>query len=156
MSSFKFQFTMSWIMLILSLITYLITLNMVAGKTYLAELDTEEKKSRGEDFRLSPKPRKYKENGKRKSVGKLKHKEDVGRVASSNDKFSLKLYDLLKIKKGNLLMSPFSMSAVMAMVSEGARGETLSQIMNGFSFPPPRARRSSLLSPAWLPEHSQS
>jgi serpin B len=61
--------------------------------------------------------------------------DDVRSVASRNDKFSLKLYDLLKNTEGDLLMSPFSVSAVMAMVSAGARGNTLTQIMKGFSFP---------------------
>ena len=63
--------------------------------------------------------------------------DDVRSVASSNDQFSLKLYDLLRNKEGDLLMSPFSMSVVMAMVSAGARGNTLTQIMKGFSFPTP-------------------
>ena len=34
-------------------------------------------------------------------------------------------------------MSPLSVSGVMAMVSAGARGNTLTQLMNGFSFPTP-------------------
>ena len=61
--------------------------------------------------------------------------QEVSRVASSNDKFSIKLYDHLKNKEGNLIMSPFSVSAVMAMVSEGARGRTRKQIRKGMSFP---------------------
>ena len=44
---------MSWIIFMLSLITYLITLNRVAGNTYLAELGTEEDKLKGEDFKLN-------------------------------------------------------------------------------------------------------
>ena len=65
------------------------------------------------------------------------HMEEVKSASRSNDKFSLRLYDLLKNKEGNLLMSPFSVSAAMAMVSVGARGNTLTQIMKGFSFPTP-------------------
>jgi len=72
-----------------------------------------------------------------KSYAKQHHEKDVGSVASSNDKFSLELYDLLKNKEGNLLMSPFSVSAVMAMVSAGAKGNTLTQIRKGLSFPTP-------------------
>ena len=63
--------------------------------------------------------------------------DDVRSVSSSNNKFSVRLYDLLKSKEGNLLMSPFSVSAVMAMVSAGARANTFTQIMKGFSFPIP-------------------
>ena len=61
--------------------------------------------------------------------------KDVSCVARRNDKFSMKLYDLLKNTEGNLIMSPFSVSAVMAMVSEGARGRTRKQIRKGMSFP---------------------
>merc|ERR1712106_263732 len=61
----------------------------------------------------------------------------VKSVASSNDEFSIKLYDLLKEEEGNLIMSPFSVSGVMAMVSAGAGGNTLEQIRTGLSFPPP-------------------
>ena len=63
------------------------------------------------------------------------HMEEVKSVSRSNDKFSLRLYDLLKNKEGNMLMSPFSLSAVMAMLSVGAEGNTLTQIMKGVSFP---------------------
>merc|ERR1712106_574482 len=61
----------------------------------------------------------------------------VKSVARSNDEFSIKLYDLLKKEKGNLIMSPFSVSSVMAMVSAGAGGNTLQQIRSGLSFPSP-------------------
>jgi len=57
-------------------------------------------------------------------------------VNHSNDKFSTKLYDLLRRKYQNLVFSPFSISTVMAMLSAGARGETLHQINKGFFFPP--------------------
>merc|ERR1719244_445726 len=57
-------------------------------------------------------------------------------VNHSNDKFSTKLYDLLRRQYQNLVFSPFSISTVMAMLSAGARGETLHQINKGFFFPP--------------------
>jgi len=57
-------------------------------------------------------------------------------VSVSNDKFSTKLYDLLRRKHQNLVFSPFSISVVMAMLSAGARGETLNQIKKGLFFPP--------------------
>ena len=57
-------------------------------------------------------------------------------VSLSNDKFSTKLYDLLRRKHQNLVFSPFSISVVMAMLSAGARGETLKQIKEVLFFPP--------------------
>jgi len=44
---------------------------------------------------------------------------------------------VLKAEEGNLIMSPFSVSSVMAMVSAGAGGNTLQQIRSGLSFPSP-------------------
>merc|ERR1719244_1751821 len=57
-------------------------------------------------------------------------------VNHSNDKFSTKLYNLLRRKYQNLVFSPFSISTVMAMLSAGAKGETLHQINKGLFFPP--------------------
>ena len=57
-------------------------------------------------------------------------------VALSNEKFSRKLYHLLRIKNQNLVFSPFSISTVMAMLSTGARGKTLEEIKKGLFFPP--------------------
>merc|ERR1711875_143361 len=56
---------------------------------------------------------------------KIEHVEEVKSVAKSNDQFSKSFYDLLRKEEGNLIMSPFSVSGVMAMVSAGARGNTL-------------------------------
>ena len=58
-------------------------------------------------------------------------------VSHSNAKFSTKLYDLLREKNYNFVFSPFSISVVMAMLSAGAREETLKQIEKGLFFPPP-------------------
>jgi len=66
---------------------------------------------------------------------KLTAMEEVGEVAKGNAVFSGRLYNLLREEKGNLIMSPFSVSGVMAMVSSGAKGETLSQLTQGMSFP---------------------
>merc|ERR1711970_1686451 len=43
--------------------------------------------------------------------------------------------NLLKEEEGNLIISPFSVSAVLAMLSAGAQGSTLEQIRSGLSFP---------------------
>ena len=70
--------------------------------------------------------------------------------------FGSRLYQQLKDEPGNIIMSPFSVSGVMAMVrlivvmagygkfdhqhgwlqvAAGAGGETLSQVQQGMSFP---------------------
>jgi len=59
----------------------------------------------------------------------------VKAVAHSNMVFSGRLYDLLRKEPGNIIMSPFSVSGVMAMLSAGAGGDTLSQVVQGMSFP---------------------
>ena len=56
-------------------------------------------------------------------------------IVSSNEGFAVKLYDVLRGEEGNIVMSPFSVSVVMAMVSAGAGGNTLQQIKTGLSFP---------------------
>ena len=44
---------MSWLILLFSLISFLITMNRVAGKKYLAEIATENEIVKGEDFKLN-------------------------------------------------------------------------------------------------------
>ena len=71
----------------------------------------------------------------------------------SLQEFARRLYQLLKDEPGNIIMSPFSVSGVMAMVglehfwhhntyrydwlkvAAGAGGDTLSQVQQGMSFP---------------------
>jgi len=65
-----------------------------------------------------------------------KNHEECQSVAKSNDEFSKDLYDLLRKEEGNLIMSPFSVSGVIAMVSAGARGNTEEEIRSGLFFPP--------------------
>ena len=59
----------------------------------------------------------------------------------SNELFASSIYDVLK-EEGNLIMSPYSVSTVMAMVSAGARERTLHQIQEGLFFPSPDILRS--------------
>ena len=66
---------------------------------------------------------------------KQENMNEVKSVSLSNDKFSTKLYDLLRRKHQNLVFSPFSLSVVMAMLSAGARGETLKKIKKVLFFP---------------------
>ncbi|QVL33004.1 serpin family protein [Telmatocola sphagniphila] len=50
-------------------------------------------------------------------------------VVDSNTQFAFDLYAKLKDSKGNLFLSPFSISTALAMTSTGAREETLQQMM---------------------------
>jgi len=59
----------------------------------------------------------------------------VAAVATGNTVFGSRLYQQLKDEPGNIIMSPFSVSGVMAMVAAGAGGDTLSQVQQGMSFP---------------------
>jgi len=60
---------------------------------------------------------------------------EVESVARGNTVFGGRLYNLLREEPGNIIMSPFSVSGVMAMVNAGAGGETATQVTNGMSFP---------------------
>ena len=64
------------------------------------------------------------------------NEKEVKSVTIGNEKFSIKLYHLLREKHENFVFSPFSISAVMPMVSAGAREETLKQIEKGLFFTP--------------------
>ena len=45
---------------------------------------------------------------------------DVAAVAAGNTKFALKLYNQLNNEKGNLFLSPYSISTALAMTYAGA------------------------------------
>lgn len=49
-------------------------------------------------------------------------------VAAGNTAFALDLYGKLRGRDGNLFVSPFSISAALAMTQAGARGETLAEM----------------------------
>jgi len=59
----------------------------------------------------------------------------VAAVATGNTLFGSRLYQQMKDESGNIIMSSFSISVIMAMVAAGAGGDTLSQIQLGMSFP---------------------
>jgi len=61
--------------------------------------------------------------------------KEVEIVAGSNSKFGLSFYDKLRKEDGNLIMSPFSVSSVMGMLSMGARDSTFNQIQEALAFP---------------------
>lgn len=56
-------------------------------------------------------------------------------VVSGNNQFALNLYAQLAKSPGNVFFSPFSISTAMAMVQEGARGQTATEIQNVFHYP---------------------
>merc|ERR1712117_753107 len=59
------------------------------------------------------------------------HEASVKAIAKSNGDFTQKLYNLLVSAQGkdeNMVASPFSISAVMAMAFAGAKGDTADQM----------------------------
>jgi serpin B len=61
-------------------------------------------------------------------------------LVSGNNTFALDLYRSLRTNEGNLVVSPYSVSAVFAMAYSGARGETASQLASTFHFDLPDDR----------------
>ncbi|XP_048217974.1 alpha-1-antichymotrypsin-like [Perognathus longimembris pacificus] len=63
-------------------------------------------------------------------------------IASSNTQFALDLYKLLVLRKpdDNVIFSPVSISTSVALLSLGARGTTLAEIMKGLKFSPTQSR----------------
>jgi len=58
--------------------------------------------------------------------------------ANANNAFALDLYRSLRGKAGNLIYSPYSVSAALAMTYAGARGETESQMAKSLRFDLPQ------------------
>jgi len=66
----------------------------------------------------------------------IEHKAEVESVARAAEEFSKSLYGVVKeTDEGNILFSPYSVAAVLAMLSEGARGETLSMMKRTMHLP---------------------
>jgi serpin B len=61
-------------------------------------------------------------------------------VVAANNRFAFDLYSALgDSETGNLVYSPYSISSVMAMVYEGAKGKTSSEVKSVFHFPETRS-----------------
>jgi serpin B len=60
---------------------------------------------------------------------------DTKVVAEGNNRFALQLYQKLRGDKGNLFLSPYSISAALAMTYAGARGATQEQMAQVLCFP---------------------
>ena len=64
---------------------------------------------------------------------------DVEKVVAGNTAFALDLYRRLAAEQGNLILSPHSISAALAMTSAGARGRTAEQMAKTLHFDLPQA-----------------
>ncbi|MBL8799651.1 MAG: sigma-70 family RNA polymerase sigma factor, partial [Planctomycetia bacterium] len=62
-------------------------------------------------------------------------KTDKAAIAQGNTKFAFDLYGKLRQEKGNLFLSPYSISTALAMTSTGARANTLTQMEKTLRFP---------------------
>ena len=68
----------------------------------------------------------------------------VASAVAANNEFTFDLYrDLVTRDTGNLFFSPYSMSTALAMVYEGAEGETAAEIADVFGFASDDAERRS-------------
>ena len=64
--------------------------------------------------------------------------ESMKALAEGNTRFALELYDKLRVADGNLFLSPYSISAALAMTYAGARGETASQMVKALDLALPQ------------------
>ena len=70
--------------------------------------------------------------------------EGVAEVIKANNQFSIDLYsEISKKSNENIFFSPWSISTAMAMVYEGARGDTAKEIQDVFHFPEDNITRRS-------------
>jgi serine protease inhibitor len=56
-------------------------------------------------------------------------------LVEGNNKFAFGLYQILQKQQGNLFLSPYSISAALAMAYAGARGQTEEQMAETLQFP---------------------
>src|SRR5205823_2794540 len=64
----------------------------------------------------------------RSALGCLPPPVDPKDLVTGNTAFGCDLYAKLRAEKGNLFLSPFSISTALAMTSAGARGNTLAEM----------------------------
>lgn len=68
---------------------------------------------------------------------------DVQAVVDSYNQTALDLYQELRAEPGNLVISPYSIGAAMAMALSGARGDTETEMAEVLHQPPPREERDA-------------
>ena len=62
--------------------------------------------------------------------------QGIQEVVNANNKFAFELYsELNKVENSNILYSPYSISAALAMTYEGAKGQTADEMKSVFHFP---------------------
>ncbi|MFC1498558.1 serpin family protein [Verrucomicrobiota bacterium] len=59
---------------------------------------------------------------------------DIKPLITGNNAFALDLYSILKKEKGNLFLSPYSISSALAMTYGGARGDTEEEMAKALHF----------------------
>ena len=59
---------------------------------------------------------------------------DLKSLVMGNNAFALDLYSMLKKEKGNLFLSPYSISSALAMTYAGARGDTADEMAKALHF----------------------
>lgn len=60
--------------------------------------------------------------------------DEAKALARTNAEFAVSLYQTLRTEPGNMLFSPYSISAALAMTYDGARGETAQEMANVLRF----------------------
>jgi serpin B len=68
----------------------------------------------------------------------LSEKESLTKLIADNNDFAFKFYAEMSKKKGNIFISPISISTALSMTYAGAAGETAEQMKNALSFSLPR------------------
>jgi serpin B len=69
---------------------------------------------------------------------------DAPDITKNNIPFALDLYGRLRGREGNLFLSPFSVSTVLAMTSAGARGKTLEEMTRVLHLPEQKTLHAAL------------